>query len=198
MKSRNPVDPVAIEQGQGRSAKRGGALDEPFRQRRAVEKRKCRRCVEFDVHRRVASSLQIGREWLRTASEETEGTGFTTEERSRSEWETHGENAIARRNRSWAHRALRGGIARGRRISSTMWIVRVLVIRRPLAISRRPTGRRAPSNEILSVRLPLVPAPFLRGEFRYLRHFSKCQGAASQPRPQSTTPSRNHCSVSRA
>ena len=57
MKSRNPVNPIAIEQGQGWSAKRGGALDEPFRQRRAVEKRKCRRCVEFDVHRRVALSL---------------------------------------------------------------------------------------------------------------------------------------------
>ena len=50
-----------------------------------------------------------------------------------------------------------------------MWVVRVLVIRRRLAISRRPKGRRAPSLEILSVRLPHDSAPCLRGELRELR-----------------------------
>jgi hypothetical protein len=39
----------------------------------------------------------------------------------------------------------------------------VLVTRRLLAITCRPTGRRAPSTEILSVRLPLASALFLRG-----------------------------------
>ena len=45
----------------------------------------------------------------------------------------------------------------------------VFVIHRPLAISRRPKPACA-QHEILSVRLPLVSAPCLRGELRCLRH----------------------------
>ena len=50
MESRRAVDAVAIEQRERRIAERGGAIDERFGQRRAVEKRKRGRGVEFDVH----------------------------------------------------------------------------------------------------------------------------------------------------
>jgi hypothetical protein len=50
MKSRNPVHAVAIEQRQRRITEICGALDERFRQRRAVEKGEGGRGVEFDIH----------------------------------------------------------------------------------------------------------------------------------------------------
>jgi hypothetical protein len=58
MESRNAVDPVAVEQRQRRIAERRGTLDEGFRQRRAVEKRKRGRRVQFDVHG-VSASFTI-------------------------------------------------------------------------------------------------------------------------------------------
>ncbi len=57
VKPGNPIDAVAIEQRQCRIAKRRRSLDESFGKRRAVEKRKRRRCVQFDVHGANASSL---------------------------------------------------------------------------------------------------------------------------------------------
>ena len=50
MKARRAVDAVAIEQRQRRIAQRRRPIDERLRQRRAVEKRKRGRGVEFDVH----------------------------------------------------------------------------------------------------------------------------------------------------
>ena len=50
VKARRAVDAVAIEQRQRRIAERRRALDQRFGQRRAVEKRKGGRGVEFDIH----------------------------------------------------------------------------------------------------------------------------------------------------
>ncbi len=58
MKARDAVDAVAIEQRQRRIAERRGTLDEGFRQRRAVEKGKRGRRVQFDVHG-VSASFTI-------------------------------------------------------------------------------------------------------------------------------------------
>ncbi len=50
MHARRAVDAVAIEQCERRVAERDSPIDQRFRQRGAVEKRKCRRSVKLDVH----------------------------------------------------------------------------------------------------------------------------------------------------
>ena len=51
VKARRAVDAVAIEQRERRIAELGGAIDERFGQRRALEKTEGGRGVELDVHR---------------------------------------------------------------------------------------------------------------------------------------------------
>ena len=53
MESRRAVDAVAIEQRERRIAERGGAVDQRFGQRRAVEKGKRGGGVQLDVHGRL-------------------------------------------------------------------------------------------------------------------------------------------------
>ena len=59
MKSRYAIDAVAIEQRQRRVSKRRRTLDEGLGQRRAIEKRKRGRGVQFDVHGEIAFSTKL-------------------------------------------------------------------------------------------------------------------------------------------
>ena len=56
METRGAVDAVAIEQRDGGIAELGGAIDERFGKRRALEKTERRRGVELDVRRRHDST----------------------------------------------------------------------------------------------------------------------------------------------
>ncbi len=50
MEAWSAVDAVAIEERERRIAEIGRAIDERFRQRRALKKTERRRCVELNVH----------------------------------------------------------------------------------------------------------------------------------------------------
>ena len=118
-------------------------------------------------------------------TEATKITVLTTEARSRAERETHGGCRSASTSRQVAtslklglsldkHRAGptpaqgRREIPRGRQITSTVWIERVLVIRRPLAIPPARSAVRPARPKLATLRASLC-APCLRGEYRDLR-----------------------------